>query len=550
MKRMSILTVSLVALCGLLIAPVQAATTLATDTPDILLAPGTTGDDVFDLNDFFEPNAASYSAIGGSVSGSMASVLGAAAPGMMEAVFTGDGVEATSMVQVTDFMIGNGPAIDNNNRLAGVAGGNMFVNGIVPGTSVASMMALGLPEVGGGGTPGGVTGGAALIATIGQVTVSTAANGLIQRDSSVVASGAGSAASGGLTATLNADGSYSLAAGANFAGAWVVTFGAQAGASAAGVHMLAAAANMVALEAAGWIVQPAGSEPAATLNFAGGTLVVSAAAGTGNLLISSTPVTVGEYAIVSIDYSSNSAGVNVAAVAFDGALGPDTVAYTNPGGANIDGSGAMKNIALSVKSVAGAISPAFQVFNGGASAATVTIHSVKVIHARPLPDYALNVNAKAANFGFADLTGWNGDVLGTGAGGPTASTSNNFASDTPGAMALAGAGAFANAGTMVTVGVGTVVGQCYVMRTSDAEAGSAFAFVLTDGVTNNLSTFVPGAAIPTDGWLKVICSGTQSVGMTAFFVAQCAGFDGVVDDASVRIITDQDSYFDSVLLGA
>lgn len=542
MKKMSILTVSVLALCGLLIAPVQAATVFATDTPDVMLAPGQSGDNIFDLDDFFD-GADSYSATGGSVNADgVASVFGAATPGTLEASFTGGDVTVTSTVVVSDVMIGNGPAIDNNNRLAGVPGGNVFVNGIAPGSSVGSAMALDLPAGGGGGTPGGVTGGAALVATIGQVSLSTAPTGLRVRESSQVASGAGEVSAGGLTATLNADGTYTLAAGDNFEGAWIVTFGA----GSVGVHMLAAQATEIALEQANFIVQPAGTAPAATLNFAGGQLTVNAGAGAGNLLIASAPVPVGEYAIVSLDYSANAAA-NIAAVAFDGALGPDTVAYTNPGGANIDTSGAVKNIALSVRSTAGSINPAFQVFS--AAGATVTIHSFKVIHARPLPDYALNVNAEAYSNDLATIAGFNGDVLGAGAGGPTQSTANNFTAATAGAMALAGAGAFANAGTSVSVGAGTVVGECFVQRSGAAEAGSAFAFVITDGVTNNLSTFVPGAAVPENGWLKVICAGTQSTDLNGLLVVQCAGFNGAVDDISVRVIADQDAYFDATLLG-
>lgn len=359
MKKMSILAVSLLAVCGMIVAPTHAATVFATDTPDVKLAPGTTGDAVFDLNDYFD-GAETYTAVsGGSVTGSVATVFGQDAPGALTATFAGDGVEVSSTVQVTSFMIGNGPAIDNNNRLAGVPAGNIFFNGIVPGTSVGSAVALDLPEAGAGGSPGGVTGGAALVATIGQVAVDYAASGLRQRTSTLVASGDGVAAAGGLTATLNADGTYSLAAAADFAGAWVVTFGANDGASADGVHLVAAPA--VALDvatAANWLPQPPGTFPQANVAFGANGITVTAAKETGALLISLVTVPVGDAATVEIEYTSDSAAVSIAAVAFDGPLGPTTVAYQNASGANI-ATGVKKAIALTIAANTDAISPAF-----------------------------------------------------------------------------------------------------------------------------------------------------------------------------------------------
>ncbi|RJP25401.1 MAG: hypothetical protein C4527_17175 [Candidatus Omnitrophota bacterium] len=539
MKKMSILTVSMVVLCGLVVAPTYAATVFATDTPDIVLAPGTSGDAVFNLNDFFD-GAASYTATGGSVNAAgVATVFGQAAPGKLTATFTGGGVSVSSTVQVSNFMIGNGPAIDNNNRLAGVAAGNIFFNGIAPGSSVNSAVALTLPAAGaGGGTPGGVTGGAALIATIGQVKLDVAPSGLRVRTSSVVASGAGAASAGGLTATLNANGSYTLAAASNFEGAWIVTFGASDGASADGVHLLAAPAVAVGLgNAAGFVVMPPGSFAGVTPTFAASGITVNAPQNQGALVISAAPIAVSGQCTVELEYMSNSANVTVAAVAFDGALGPDTVAYANQSGANI-AVNQKKIVAVALDSKSGGVSPAFQVFNSGSAAATVTISALRVVKAGPIVDYAMNVNAVAYQDALDSIAGWSAIQ---GGSAPAAAA---------GGMALNGAGGFANGMMMVACPAGTIVGEAYVKRTGAAAAGSAFAIVVTDGAINNMSTFVPGASISESGFTRVICSGTNSAATAVnFFVVQCAGFNGTVDSVAVRVVNEKDSYFDATLLG-
>ena len=146
MRKMPVLTmVGLVALLGLVAAPVHAATVVANDTPDLRIAPGATA--TFDLANFFDAvtGTLTYTAEGGTVSGSMVSVFGAAAPGRSVAKFTatsGAGSATTeSVVQVSSFAIGNKPAVDNNNRIPGLAGGNIFFNALVPGTTVNSAVA-------------------------------------------------------------------------------------------------------------------------------------------------------------------------------------------------------------------------------------------------------------------------------------------------------------------------------------------------------------------------------------------------------------------------
>ncbi len=558
MRKMPILTVvSLVAL-GLMVAPAYAGTLYGNDTPDIRLAPGTQADSVFDLDDFFdsESGSISYEAEGADVDADgVATVFGDADPGQLTATFTAtsgdDSLSVQSTVQVTDFLIGNAPAIDNNNRLAGVEAGNLFVNGIAPGSSVSSSVALGnLPEPGADGTPGGVTGAAALIATIGQVSLDVAPTGLRQRSSEVVASGAGEVSAGGLTATLNADGTYSLAAGDDFEGAWIVTLGAQSGASADAAQLLAAAAVELDLAAEGdFIVQPPGTFDLSAPAFSETGIIVSAPQNQGALVIGPA-VEVDGACTISLTYTSDSADVAVASLAFDGELGPSTVAYTNASGSNIDTTGP-KNIALSMISQSGTVFPGFQVFNNGAAAASVTITSLSVIQAGPVVDYALNPNAVAMATHFPNIEGWTAFQQGADAPtAPEAGGENNFAAEGSGSMELNGADGFAN-GFMqgVAIGAGSIVGECYVQRDGDAGAGSAFALVITDGAINNMTTFVAGDQIATDGWTKVICSGTNNADSANFVGAQFAGFNGYVDDLSVRVVDDRDSYFDANLLG-
>jgi len=554
MRKVPVLTV-LAAVLGVLAMPVGAATFTANETPDIKLAPGANASDVFDLNDFFESATAAvtYTASGkGSVTGSMASVSGDAAAGAYTASFTGnDGsgpLTVDSVVQVSTFLIGNGPKIDNNNRIAGVAGGNVFYNGIPVGGSVASVANLVLPAIGGGGSPGGAS-GAALLTTIGEVTVATdATTGLRVRTSAKQASGTGSATFGGLTATLGADGTYSLTAATGFASAYVVTFGAQNGVSKDGVHLVAAPAVVTTLDAAS--VSSIPGAPAATVAYANGAATVSAGAGQSILVFANAGVPVGEYATVSLDYTTNAA-VNIAVIAFDGALAFQNVSYSNPSAGNIDTTGT-KNLAVSVKSNAASVIPAFQVFNGGTTAATVTISNLKTVNAAPLPNFALNPNAEATlpvDGTVPNVTGWQGDILAQGATGPAASTANNFASAAgAGSMSLVGVGGVSNAAITVSLGVGSAVAECYVQRVGAADAGSALALVFTDGGANSFASFTPGATIPETGWLKVIASGTLSAGTTGFLVVQSAGATVNVDDVSVRIITDKDSYFDAGLL--
>jgi len=555
MRKVPVLTVvSLAALLGLMVVPVTAATLFGNDTPDIKLKVGDKADAAFDLDNFFDSATQatiSYSASSPNTvdANGMATVFGAAAPSKLAASFTasagGESVTVNSVVVVSNFLIGNGPAIDDNNRIAGLAGGNIFYNGIVSGGSASSVKALvGRLADGKAVSPAAVSGGAALVATIGEVSLITLDTGLRQRGSIVRNMGAGKATNAGLTATLNADGSYKLAATSAFAAPVIVTLGVKAGPVADGVHLLAAPAVDLKFDAATLGSMPVAG--AATVTF-GNALSISAKAKEAVLVYANNPVTVGEYATISLDYQTDSTDINLAAIAFDGALAFQSVSYSNPGATNIE-KGVVKNLAITVRSIAGKVIPALQVYAN--SGANVTISRLSVIKAGPLVDFALDPNAVAVSDSLAKVDKWAGDVLGQQAKGPAANAANHFASAAgAGSMLLAGKGAVSNAFITAALGKGTAVGECFVQRQGDADSGSAFTLIFTDGGANSFASFVPGASIPADSWLKVICTGTLSAPTTGFFVAQAAGVNAAVDDVCIRIITDKDSYFDATLLG-
>jgi hypothetical protein len=204
MRKVSILSLGIVAAVGLLTLPAFAATLSGSDLPDIRLGVGQSGDNVINLNDFFHADGdISYGVTGGSESGGMLSVDGGAVMGMSTVTVTassgGESMDQDITVYVNDFSIGT-VDVDNNNRIAGVAGGNIFYNGIVPGNS-ASGSGLSIPALGGGGSPAG-TSGAALITSIAEVSVDRS-SGFGVRTVSNVTTGGGNVSAGGLSVTLN-----------------------------------------------------------------------------------------------------------------------------------------------------------------------------------------------------------------------------------------------------------------------------------------------------------------------------------------------------------
>jgi len=519
MRKMPVLTMVCLVAFGLAVVPSYAATTAANDTPDIVLKAGEKVS--FDLADFFSSaSALTYTADGATVAGSVVTVDGSKAV----AKFTAGGVSVESKVVVSSFVIGNGPAVDDNNRIAGKDGGNIFYNPLVSNGVIKSVVNLsGLPAVGGAGTPSAGT-AAALLTSVASIDLSVADTNLLQVSRKV-------STASGLTPKLNKDGSYSVTAGANFTGTWLVTLGATDGASADAVHLLAAEAIAVDVKTFGQL--PAGSQPQAQL--ANGVVTAGANAG---VLAYGAPIVVGkagdEVTLVA-DYTAT-ADANIALVLFDGGLG-NILAYCNPKAPNI-AIGKAKNLAMSMVTYTGTVIPAFQVV-AGAAGATVTISNMAVVKAGPVTDYALNPNAVAFSSDLASIAGW-GPLDGKA---PVADTANNFSAAGSGCIKLPGTGGFSNAMTTVALPQGTASAECFAKVSSGT---GTFALALTDGVSLSSVSFV--GALGSD-WSKVVAVGTLGVAGNAYYVVQAAGFDALVDDVYVSIVNDQAAFADLSLLG-
>jgi hypothetical protein len=304
---------------------------------------------------------------------------------------------------------------------------------------------------------------------------------------------------------------------------------------------------------------PAGTFPQGNVAFANGAATFTVAAGQGVLIASTAAVAAGaaggSVSLVA-DYNTNNAGVNLALVAFDGALGAGTK-FTNPTGANLEAN-VTKNIAISIVTQTGNVVPAVQVFNGSTSAATVTVSNLKVVLAGAVVDYALDPNAVLTlpvDGSMTTVTGWTGDLLAQGAVGPAANAANHFTSAAgAGSMSLTGkqipgGKGIANAFIQVGLVKGTNVAECWVQRVGDADTGAAFVLVLTDGAATSSQSFVDGAAVPTASWAKVSAVATLGAAGTNYLLVQAAGLDALVDDLAVRIVDDKAEYFDAGLLG-
>lgn len=421
--------------------------------------------------------------------------------------------------------ITNGPATDDNNRIVGMDGGNIFYNGIVPGGSLESMVPLGLPDVGSVSPDGSSPGGAGLIVTIADA------------DRAIQAEGANTASvPGQLSANLNMDGSYVVSAEDGFNAPYIVSFGAQAGGEMAGVHLLAAPAVDVSLAAADNQLFPAGSAPQGSVDFAGDSATVTVGAGQGNLVIAANTVAVGEYATISFDYEA-SGPANLAAIAFDGGLNPSAVNYTQLLGPNV-ATGVKKNIAVTAKSFTGNLLPAFQVVNQGDAEITVEISNYQVIQAGPLNRYAVDTDATADVAALAD---WNPNVLNQSVGN---------VSESGGVLTLTAGGDdnLANAFTQPALSGGTATLECAVQAAAGAPADAFFALVLASN-TGTLNAYVPASNLPTDSTTHVRVSGTSTDGFPGVLVVQAFNFEAMVSDAMVRIVDDEAGAFDPALLG-
>jgi hypothetical protein len=424
-------------------------------------------------------------------------------------------------------VIGNAPLIDDNNRLPGVTGGNIFYNGLAAGETITSVVALDIE--GGVASPAGASVGAMAV-TIGEVALDAAR----ARTATIIASGANMAEGGGVSASLNADGSYAIKALDGFAKPVIVTIG-----DAAGAAQILAAPSTVA-DLSGLAVGGASGFTAATVAQNGDSAVVTCAPGQGALVISQAPVSVGSVATVSMDYeATGNDGVTVAVIGFDGAIDGSVVSY-NQLTSQVE-AGVVKNAAVSMTSLSGSILPAFQVTNGGAAQVVFTITNLEVINAGTLADFAVDPNVTVAL-----PTTWSTNVN-AGAGqvsGPVTTEG--------GALKLAGAAtgsdpSLSNIWALIGMGAGTGILEAYVQNVTGA---GTVAVVLTTTIGDNATAYKSSTAIG-NSYKKVTVSGTfpatDGAASFAIPVVQAAGCDILVKDIAVRVVN-QDETFDPALI--
>jgi len=403
--------------------------------------------------------------------------------------------------------IGNAPSVNDNNRVVGLDGGNIYYNGLVPGSSVSSKVNLGLPA--GGGTAGGGTGAAGLVVAIGTM------------DETVLAMGAGSASANGLTATLNANGSYSLSADASFSGAYIVGFGV-------GADIIPVAA----IEAVAVGLVDGAFSPGAT--YSGGKASLTVAPGAYTLVVANAAVAAGaagDMVTVSVDYTTPSNAANIAVIGFDGGVAGNTVSYSNPGAPAL-AANVKKNIATSFVTQTGQVVAGFQVLNAGTSSLTVTLENLMVVKAGPVAEFAMDTSnvafgALGSNLfsvaGYADAVISGGNISIAASGGKTGN-------------------AFAN----VTVSKGEVAVSCKATA-SNAAAGSTLVLTLVDlGGGFSFASFVDETQIGSVS--NVATSGTNSAdSANAIVVVQSSGGDVVVTDLAVTAAVN--GVLDPALLG-
>lgn len=530
MKRVPVL-----AMCGLAAAmfatPAFAAAPFANDTPDVILETGSDAAGVFDLSDFFSSTTEAdltFSADGATLDGSVVTLPGSATVGSGMATFSSGDTSVDTHIEYVTSLIGDRPFIDGNNRIAGMSDTNMYFNPLAGDLSgslsgIGAFLAGGTP---GGGTPGGGTpGGGALIVAIGSFDLDVTESGLRSRVATTLDSGAGSASASGITATLNSDGSYSITGTAE--APVVVSLGASGGVGTDVVQMA---------------VAPAVD---GTPGLSGTTADVAAG---GQAQITHPPVPSAEYVTFTLNYTTTSTAVKIALIGIE-----DNGAFhfAQSGGAVLE-AGGTKQLAATFRTAGGStISPIVQV-DGVPGAGVVTVESFLVSYAPPLTDWAINANASVdlpADGSMAEgLTGWAGDILGQGEGGPSASETENFVTPTSAGSALLSAvGGVANMGVVPALSAGTYTAEVYVSKVS-GDAGSFF-LVVTDGGDNAVASVIPSAVIPTDAWHLASVSGTASDTAAAFFVLQAADTEVIVDDAIIRVIDDLDTFFDADLAG-
>ncbi|MBZ0257979.1 hypothetical protein K8I31_18080 [bacterium] len=543
MKRLPILALGgAMALC-VFSGAVLAETIEANDTPDIVLPVGpdgtAMGENAFDLGDFFssDENVVVPEVSGSaSVTDGVVSIPSQDTAGEGEATFTAGAEVATTKIYYSDFMIQDRP--NAGNLFAGMSAPNFLLQGIVPGSEVSGSIGE-LPADGGGsasGSDGGSpSGGATLIAKIGEMSLSDGVTGLRTRVIGEVGDSVG-----GLSVSLDASGAYTISADDSFDGPAVVSLGAMSGASTDVVQLVAAPAVDVDLTS-GW-----GSGSVESIAFA--------ANGDANLIFGPTVDAPGDTVTLVMTYTTTTTDIALALIGFDGPLNGDMIYFTNPKNGSL-AAGETGTMILTMSSTMDTATLALQV-TPGATAGSVSVESLQVLNSPALTSLAVNPNATldtGVDGSMADgLAGWSlFEADGPGSGTAAALNSdNNFATMTSaGSAMLDGSAKPSNIlNIMSGISSGVISVEAYIKKVSGDAGG--FLILIDDGGLANSVAAARAAASVGDSWEKIEVSTAVTDSGATFAVAQAAGgLTALVDDFTIRVWADGETFFDARLAG-
>lgn len=520
MRQISVLFLVTLVMAG----SVFAATDVATDPPDIRLLPATPLNNAFNLDDYFSGSA------GGPVN-----IAGSATIGVRTEQYTVGGITVSNKVKVSSFLVQNGAVLDG-------ASANPFVNVLRPGVAANSAQALVGAPANGGATPGGGTAPVWWI-TFANVT-SSYDQGLRIRNTSLIAESDGpTLQAGGLTASIAANGTYTLTADQNFQGPVIVTFISQAGNDLDGASVLASKSISV------------GANYADNLD-AG--LLVDGSAGVAQVPLSAVQVGAGDVT-VTVDVVPGTTGmvVAVAAINMSGANWDfDNLVYENPSAGGAAVAGQNMTLTCTFDPPGDAITPLLVAAGG-----TATFSNLKVFKAPALADLAVGANELPLRSG---LFAPDGPVVNGNFNAVTdvAVLSPNLPNSAPGTVSLSTQNNFGDSGVSVALGE---AGQGYdnisLLVVPDPGAITARAWVKGNGHYDFVMT-VFNAASGVDraiggsftgnfaNWSPISVSGAVGVAPMVWVTIQ--GFGGgqdalLVDDLKVLQVQDLDAYFDADL---
>jgi hypothetical protein len=511
MRQLSVLTVA-----ALMVVSVTgsafAGAGVATDPPDIALQVGEGLDAAFDLNDY---------AVGAEAADPIVSYSPGDAPSVTAQTYMIGDLEVGNTVKVSSFLISNE---------------NPFANVLAPGEPMTAASALAGCE--GGGTPGALTGPAWMITAAN--VASSYADGLRVRSTSLLGqSDTGSLSAGGVTASIDEAGVYTLSVEEGAGGPVMVTFICALDDDMAGATVMAS--EKLALP------------DAVTVGSQAVTLDGSAATATEYFGFSTVDVGMGVVTL-SVDCTPAADGVQVALAALDWVGGgPGALAYTNPSGDSM--AGVMSTLSITFKSDSGMIVPIIQAAGGSA-----TFENLMVYSAPASPDLAIGANEVGLSqlttaFAAGDPIDGNMNAVTAadfpqspnGAAGTIAiSTENNFGESGQSIELGEGdSGLFDNIAVVADVAPGDVGLKVWVKGTGHVDLvliqlDAAFAPLTACGVQKDIDAA---------NWMELSASGQINQDGLAIVVVQGVAGSTMADDLKVTQNMDLPQYFDADMYG-